>query len=582
MLRASCLALLLCLTPQAHGDSDQFESLLAEADAVRSSDAGKFSLLLDRLDAISAEASVQQRQHLRYLQAYRLALAGDFQGAIRDLKVLFDEATDVSLRFQAGAFLVNNFAATREFAEGLAYLDQTLALLPEISDQQLRQQNLIGAMVLYNQVGQYDLALHYADMVLAEPTSGRTRCKAEFMRLEALFNQAALPADDQQFTDRIQRCLEEGEVLVAGFIRGYLARKWDADGRTAEAVSLLQQHLAEVEATRYPRLIGEIHSLLAQYEYKLGHAALAEGHARQAIAQSAGIAFSLPLVLAYKTLYDTAIERGDTTAALEHYRNYAEADKAYLDATKARELAVQLAKHETLQKTQTIELLNRQNQVLQLEQKVSKQAATNTQLVLALVLLLLASLAFWAYRIKRVQMALKRMAETDALTGVSNRGHFTERAGELLQASERKRRAVSLIMFDLDLFKRINDHFGHATGDWVLRQVASVSKSAVTGKDVFGRIGGEEFAILRPDCDLDCARELATKLRERIAGIDGRANGASFQVSASFGVSSSADSGYDLDRLLAHADHALYASKHAGRNRVYVYDSSMAELEQVP
>jgi diguanylate cyclase len=582
LLRASLLAVLLCLTPHANGDSDQFESLLAEANTVRSADAGKFSLLLDRLDDISAEATVQQRQQLRYLHTYRLALAGDFQGAIRDLRVLFDEATEVELRFQVGAFLVNNFAATREFAEGLAYLDQTLALLPQISDQQLRQQSLIGAMVLYNQVGQHDLALHYADTVLAEPTSGRTRCKVEFMRLEALFNQGSLPADERPFTDGIGRCQSEGEVIVAGFIRGYLARKWDSSGRTADAAALLLQHLAEAEGTRYPRLIGEIQSLLAQYQFKLGRAAEAEEHARQAIAQSAGIAYSLPLVMAYKTLYDAANERGDTAAALGHYRNYAEADKAYLNAIKARELAVQLGKHETLQKTQTIELLNRQNQVLQLEQEVSKQAATNTQLLLALVLVLLASVAFWAYRIKRVQLALKRLAETDALTGLGNRGHFTQRAGELLEASDRNHRVVSLIMFDLDLFKRINDHFGHATGDWVLRQVAQVSKSAVGAKEVLGRIGGEEFAILRADCDLACAREMAAQLRARIAAIDSPAEGASFQISASFGVSSSATSGYDLDRLLAHADHALYASKHEGRNRVNVYDSSMDDVARVP
>ncbi|MEZ5469735.1 MAG: GGDEF domain-containing protein [Lysobacterales bacterium] len=436
--------------------------------------------------------------------------------------------------------------------------------------------------LLYNQVGQYDLGRHYSEMILAEEPAARAQCYANHLRLEALYHLDQLPRDDATIRRAIDQCVTNNELLLANLLRGQLARKWAAENRYAEAVDYLKASLPEVEATRYPRLIGEIHSLLAQYEYHLGHAELAEEHARQAIAQSSGIAFSLPLVLAYKTLYDTAIERGDTAAALEQYRNYAEADKAYLDATKARELAVQLAKHETLQKTQTIELLNRQNRVLQLEQKVSKQAATNTQLVLALVLLLLASLAFWAYRIKRVQIELKRLAETDALTGLSNRGHFTDRAGELLLASERKRRVVSLIMFDLDLFKRINDHFGHATGDWVLRQVASVSKSAVTGKDVFARIGGEEFAILRPDCDLDCARELASQLRECIAGIDGRTNGASFEVSASFGVSSSADSGYDLDRLLAHADHALYASKHAGRNRVNVYDSSMAEVAQAP
>lgn len=576
-IRAVCVCTLLCVPLWAGAESARFQTLLQQADSMRTSDVAEFGTLLGRLDDLVAEATPLQRQQLQFLHAYRLALAGDFTAAIDGLKRLFEETTDVTLKFRAGTFLANNFAATREFVEGLAYLDQALELLPQVPDHVVKQDGLLSAMVLFNQVGQYDLALHYADSVLAATSNSRTRCKAEFMRLEALFNLDQLPADDQQFTKGIDDCQAQGEVLVAGFIRGYLARKWATAGRIADAAALLRDHLAEVEVARYPRLTSEIHSLLAQYEFELGHIDVAEEYAQKAIAQSSGIAFSLPLVLAHKTLYDTAIERGDTAAALDHFRSYAEADKAYLDAIKARELAVQLAKHETLQKTQTIELLNKQNQVLQLQQKVSKQAAINTQLLLALVLVLLASISFWAYRTKRMQLALKRIAETDALTGVSNRGHFTHLANELLANAAKQGRSVSLIMFDLDLFKRINDRFGHASGDWVLSQVAQVCRMALGPKTILGRIGGEEFALLRSPCEMSEAQDLANELRQRIAAIDSRRNGAVFRISASFGVSCSGVSGHDLDRLLAHADHALYASKDKGRNWVSAYDEAAAE-----
>ena len=578
-IRAVCVCTLLFVPLWATADSARFQTLLQQADSMRTADVAEFGKLLAQLDDLVGEATPLQQQQLRFLHAYRLALAGDFTAAIDGLKRLLEETTDVTLRFRAGTFVANNFAATREFVEGLGYLDRALELLPQVPDQVVRQDGLLSAMVLFNQVGQYDLALHYADSVLDLATHSRTRCKAEFMRLEALFNLDRLPADDQQFTKGIDDCQAQGEVLVAGFIRGYLARKWAAGGRIADAAALLRDHLAEVEGANYPRLTSEIHSLLALYEFELGHVDVAEKHAQSAIAQSNGIAFSLPLVQAHKTLYEAAEQQGDAVAALDHYRRYAEADKAYLDAIKARELAVQLAKQETLQKTQTIELLNKQNQVLQLEQKVSKQAATNTQLLLALVLVLLASISFWAYRIKRMQLALKRVAEIDALTGVSNRGHFTQRATELLASSAKQGKVVSLIMFDLDLFKRINDHFGHASGDWVLKQVAQVCQLALGPKEIFGRVGGEEFAILRSACDLSAAEDLANELRQRIAAIDSRRNGAIFQISASFGVSVSSVSGHDLDRLLAHADHALYASKHKGRNRVSAYDPS-AEKSQ--
>lgn len=556
--------------PVAWGDSASFESLLEQADALRSADAARFVELLGELDAQLDQATPLQRQRLRFLHCYRMALSGDFDGAIADLRRLFDETDDITLKFRAGAFLVNNFAATREFAEGLGYLDRTLALLPGVPSLEVRQQGLVGAAVMYNQVGQHDLALHHANAILAEPTSGRTRCMAEFMRMEALFNRGDLPAEDRQFAEQIDYCQAQGEVLVAGFIRGYQARKWAAEGRFAEAAELLREHLPSVESTHYPRLIGEIYSLLAEYELATGAVAAAEMHARAAIEQSSAIAFSLPLVMAHRTLYESALKRNDIHAALEHYRSYAEADKAYLDATKARELAVQLVKQETEQKNQTIELLNKRNQVLQLEQQVSKQATTNTQLLLVLALVLLASITLWAYKTKRMQMALKQLAETDGLTGISNRRHFTVVAGEWIRNGERQGNPLTLIMFDLDHFKRINDHYGHATGDWVLRQVAAACKPLVGRNGIFGRIGGEEFAVILAGAGIEAGRELALQLRTRIAAIDARENGASFDISASFGVSATAFSGYSLDRLMAQADEMMYASKQDGRNRVSV------------
>jgi diguanylate cyclase (GGDEF)-like protein len=334
---------------------------------------------------------------------------------------------------------------------------------------------------------------------------------------------------------------------------------------------LLRDNLPEVEATRYPRLIGEIQSLLAEYELAQGHVDSAEAHARSAIAHSSAIEFSLPLVMAHHVLYESALERDDVRAALDHYRSYAKADKAFLDATKARELAVQLVRQETVQKNQTIELLNKRNQVLQLEQQVSRQAATNTQLLLALALVLLASISFWGFKNKRMQRALRQLAETDGLTGIGNRHHFTQTATAMLRANERSAASVALIMFDLDHFKVINDHYGHATGDWVLRQVAGACRPLIAASACFGRIGGEEFAVIVDGASVEAGHELAMRLRESIAAIDSRANGASFNVSASFGVSSTAHSGYNLDRLMAQADQVLYSSKKEGRNRVSVY-----------
>jgi diguanylate cyclase (GGDEF)-like protein len=247
------------------------------------------------------------------------------------------------------------------------------------------------------------------------------------------------------------------------------------------------------------------------------------------------------------------------------------ADKAYLDDVKARELAFQLARHETLQKNQTIALLNNQNRVLQLEQKVASQSARNVQLLIALLVMLLATIGYWAFKTKRTQVSFRKLAETDALTGVSNRHHFSRRAAEMLEMCSRNGEQAVLVMLDLDRFKSINDEFGHPVGDWVLIEVAGVCSSVCRRNDLFGRLGGEEFAFLLVGADLESATAVAQLCRARIRAIDTSATGKRFQISASFGVATTATEGHDFHRLMAHADEAMYRAKRAGRDRVELY-----------
>ena len=202
---------------------------------------------------------------------------------------------------------------------------------------------------------------------------------------------------------------------------------------------------------------------------------------------------------------------------------------------------------------------------------MAKQNAQNTRLVVLLLLLVVAALAYWASWIRRRQQSLRRFAETDALTGVSNRHHFTQSAEQVLAQCAKSREQAALVMFDLDRFKEINDTYGHATGDWVLREVADTCRTFCRGIDYFGRLGGEEFAFLLRGCDLASATRLAEDCRVRLTRIDTRPSGHTFTVTASFGVSATASSGYGLDVLISHADRMLYRAKREGRNQVRAF-----------
>jgi diguanylate cyclase (GGDEF)-like protein len=557
--------------------SESFGMLLQQADSVRSSNPAKFRELLGQLGKLDlGEATPHQVEQLQYLNTYAQVLAGRYEEALVDAQRLLKTSTNIDTQVRAGALIVNIHAITRRFTEGLRQLEQILPLIEKAKNQDYREHALGVAAVIHNQTGQYRLGRQYAERVLAKTASNRAKCYAGQTRLEAMQNLKELPREDAPFNDLIALCNTEREAVVANLTRAMLARKWAAEGQRVKAIDLLRNHLSEVKATRYPRLISEFESLLGEYELAQGNLSAAEQYSEAAIAQGAGSDYTLPLVTAHRTRYLIAEAKGDQVKAFAYYRQYARADKAYLNEIKARELAYQIVRHETLQQMQQIELLNQQNQVLQLQQRVQEQTAQNTRLIVVLLVMLLASIAFWAYKTKRVQMSLRRMAETDALTGICNRHHFTQQSELALTQCARAGEDVALVMFDLDHFKSINDRFGHVTGDWVLQRVSEGCKGFCRRIDHLGRLGGEEFAILLAGCDLRHATRIAEDCRVRIASIDTQPSGYKFVVTASFGVTATSLSGYDLTKLLSHADQMLYRAKREGRNRVFAYDGDTA------
>ena len=159
---------------------------------------------------------------------------------------------------------------------------------------------------------------------------------------------------------------------------------------------------------------------------------------------------------------------------------------------------------------------------------------------------------------------LEQMAATDALTGLPNRRAFNQAMEQQLALWRRKRIPVSLILIDVDFFKRINDTFGHATGDEVLRTVAQALGRNIREADLAARVGGEEFTVLMPDTTLSEATRLGERLRATIETLPD----APCPVTISLGVTEVA-TGDTVSSLFAGADHALYQAKESGRNRVH-------------
>jgi len=156
-------------------------------------------------------------------------------------------------------------------------------------------------------------------------------------------------------------------------------------------------------------------------------------------------------------------------------------------------------------------------------------------------------------------------ARTDELTGLGNRRHFFDIGGQLLTVARRYRTPLSLVLFDIDEFKRINDSRGHQAGDAVLKDLALIARAHARDADVVARYGGEEFVVLLPNTGPNDALLAAEKLREQVSASPVLAEAAGAPVTLSAGVASLFE-GESLDDLIRRADDALYAAKRAGRN----------------
>jgi diguanylate cyclase (GGDEF)-like protein len=171
------------------------------------------------------------------------------------------------------------------------------------------------------------------------------------------------------------------------------------------------------------------------------------------------------------------------------------------------------------------------------------------------------------HRLIEAKDALRREASRDGLTSLWNRKAILGILERELLRGQRDRQAVGLIMIDVDHFKKINDDRGHAAGDAVLRIIASGIAAMVRPYDSVGRIGGEEFLIVAPNCDLGQTWELAERVRLYVDNCNIMAGGSTVKVSLSLGVATGSVAA-DVEKLLYVADSAMYQAKNAGRNRV--------------
>jgi diguanylate cyclase (GGDEF)-like protein len=572
--------MLVAVSPSQTAASDpapRAAAQLAQAEALRLTDNAAFVRLLRTMDAGQTSMTAAQRWHLKYLHGWQDDYQGDHASAVALFRQILAQCPDATLRFRARATLINVLDTTRQFEPAYRELDQLMRDLPGITDPAVRYQGLGEASMLLNFAGQFDLAEQMARQMFHTVPPGQSVCVAQVRLLDVLVLAARIKADDPRFAQGIDACLKDHQVLVADVIRIQHVDVLMREGRLPEALHQLLTFHDEVIGFGYAQSTVDWDSTLARALYRAGRYAEAARYASEGLPKRPWENPSGAIAKSYRVLYQVAKKQGDMATALAWHEQYMDAEKRQLDAASASSLAYQRVRQEVAAKERALQESTAQNRILQLQQALDRKAMQTSRLSIILLLTVLASVVFWLVRLSRSHKRYVRLARHDGLTGIFNRQHFVEQAEQMLATAQREGNHLCLLLMDLDHFKLINDAHGHGFGDLVLKRAVAVCHDHLRKSDIFGRLGGEEFGILLPDCALANASARAEAIRITIAETSDDEDTRGVMISASLGVASTEHSGYDLQQLMADADNALYRAKRGGRNRVVL---DVVELDE--
>lgn len=174
-------------------------------------------------------------------------------------------------------------------------------------------------------------------------------------------------------------------------------------------------------------------------------------------------------------------------------------------------------------------------------------------------------------KLEDAKVELLRLSRTDKLTSLWNRGYWEECCQVEFSRNKRSEEPISLVIFDIDHFKKVNDTYGHHSGDEAIKLVSQLLQDASRDVDICGRYGGEEYVVLLPNTDANGAKVFCERLRENIAKQVVECDGHRFQFTISLGIAQLDDSITDHTTWISSADKALYESKEGGRNQTNIY-----------
>ncbi|GAA0214324.1 GGDEF domain-containing protein [Kangiella japonica] len=556
----------------AKADVEEDLAQLRESNTYDSNKA--FQLIQDLHERMDEFVSNEQRAQFYIQESYFYILKSENQKAKRPLELLL-QLPDVSedSRLAAYSLLSQVFMSLNKYHEAFNNLFEALSIVPQISDEALQFNSYYAAANIFVELEAYDEALEYvlkARDIAVAINDNPDQCYAKALIANIFLFQNSQHNHEDRLKDAIDFCKGLNLSVVDAYLYKNLGLNYFNQGQ------LEQSELAYNTALKISARSGYLPEIL-QMKLGLAKIYLQTGELGKAKA-------NIDEVLQEPSLQESGMNRKEATALLAKYHKLNENHIAAYDALSklaqiqdkmlalqaSKNLAYQKVKYAHLDQNAQIQILDQKNRLLELTRQVEEQSKRNFQLLSVIVLIILSGISLWLWRVKKQKERYQKLSQIDALTNTLNRRYALKLAHEVHHESLIKNSHYCVIIFDLDYFKTVNDKYGHAMGDWVLTKVSQCVKERTRAVDVFGRLGGEEFIVILPQCNSADAKKFIERCVEGFKDIEHAKLPSDFEITASFGVAAKTN-GESLEELIIEADNAMYKAKRNGRNQIQIY-----------
>jgi len=441
----------------------------------------------------------------------------------------------------------------------LAWAKQSLDAARRQDDQRLIRDAMLSVGIAHSRAGDVEAGLTHFQQVLAmfEASGDSAGCMSVLNNMGINCKNLGRHADAIVHFERgLGFATQVGDMAASAVLRSNLGEPLLALGRLDEARRELAAALDALASCGYREAEINARVTHGRVLLALGESDAAQAELERALSAAEGTGGRNYAARAHHTLAQLHKAAGRFEAALHHHEAFHAAERAQFNAESDKtisSLRVQLevadARHEAeLHRLKHVEIAQAHDELKTLH--AALLAADDEKSALL--------------------VRLAEQSRTDALTGLANRRWLDERLADELQRSRRHGQPLAVAMCDLDFFKRINDRFGHAIGDEVLRRVAAILRERCRNTDLIARYGGEEFCIAFLEADAQHAAHTCEVLRAAVAAHDWRSVHPALEVTLSVGISDQRDGreGFDAHALLCDADTHLYRAKRDGKNCV--------------